>query len=303
MKAPTESITDDQLENLKYPVLCSPKIDGIRAVVKGGVVLSNSLKPIPNQHIQALLKDMEGCDGELVVGLPYKAHPEDEVFNRTTGAVRRVDGKPNFTFWVFDDLRSPEKPYKDREFGLTFDVINTGAPVEVVGVWYCSSPEEVKIYAAQMLSKGYEGIMIRDPYAPYRYGRCTTKEGYIFKYKPFDDVEAVIVGFEEQMENHNEKVVSELGTSKRSSHKANKTLKGTLGKFILKADKWPDTFKCGTGVGLTAKLRKEIWEDREGYLGKVVTIKYQKYGSLDKPRIPIFKGFRDCYDISPPETP
>lgn len=36
------------LESLKYPVLVSVKLDGVRALVIGGKVMSRSLKPIPN---------------------------------------------------------------------------------------------------------------------------------------------------------------------------------------------------------------------------------------------------------------
>jgi len=28
-------------------------------------------------------------------------------------------------------------------------------------------------------------------------------------------------------------------------------------------------------------------------MGKIITFKYQLYGTKDKPRMPIFKGFRD----------
>lgn len=38
----------------KYPVLVSPKLDGVRAIVKDGVLLSRSLKRIPNLHCQKL---------------------------------------------------------------------------------------------------------------------------------------------------------------------------------------------------------------------------------------------------------
>ena len=36
------------LSTLRFPVLASPKLDGVRAIVKDGVVLSRSLKKIPN---------------------------------------------------------------------------------------------------------------------------------------------------------------------------------------------------------------------------------------------------------------
>jgi len=58
--------------DLRFPLLASPKLDGIRAIVRNGQVLGRSLKPLPNKLIQRMLgrEDLEGLDGELIVGNP-----------------------------------------------------------------------------------------------------------------------------------------------------------------------------------------------------------------------------------------
>jgi len=297
MKAPSVSITDEQLKSLTYPVYGSPKLDGFRALTRNGKVLTSSLKELPNAYVQSILSDplLDGLDGELIVGSPYSEHPEDNVFNRTSGPLRRSYGEPDFTFYVFDYTPASDLPYHKR-----LDFLSPRFHPHVVVISQCilSCPEAVLYYEAEMLEAGYEGIMLRSPSAPYKFGRCTAKEAYIFKRKPCEDVEAVIIGFEEQEENLNEKVTSELGVSKRSSHKENKRGKGTLGAFILKSKLWEEPFSCGTGQGLTPQLRQDIWNNREKYLGKIVTVKYQAYGSIDKPRQPIYKGFRDKWDMT-----
>ena len=68
---------------LRYPVYTQPKLDGIRVVFKDGVVYSRSLKAIPNKHVQALFRHLQGVDGELIVGNPT-AH---DVFQKTTSGV------------------------------------------------------------------------------------------------------------------------------------------------------------------------------------------------------------------------
>ncbi len=56
---------------LKFPILVSKKLDGIRATVQGGRLLSRSLKPIANENVQARFAGLpEGLDGELIVGDP-----------------------------------------------------------------------------------------------------------------------------------------------------------------------------------------------------------------------------------------
>ena len=65
-------VTD--IELLNYPVLASPKLDGIRCVVIDGVAYSRSLKPIPNEEIQKFFSSgkYDGFDGELICG-PHNA--------------------------------------------------------------------------------------------------------------------------------------------------------------------------------------------------------------------------------------
>ena len=39
------------LEKIRYPVQATPKLDGIRALIIGGQLVSRKFKPIPNQWI------------------------------------------------------------------------------------------------------------------------------------------------------------------------------------------------------------------------------------------------------------
>lgn len=263
-----------------------------------GQVLSSSLKPIRNEYIRECLSDpiYEGLDGELVVGAPFCVDEEDDVFHRTSGPVRKKTGKPDFKFYAFDDFTNTKMTYEKRWLNYMDDIDLDH--VIILEQKELNSPEEVLAYEAECVEKGYEGIMIRRGTAPYKEGRATLREEYIFKRKPIADDEAIIVGFYEQTENLNEKVTNELGTTSRSGHKENKIPKGTLGGMILKSELWDDTFRCGTIVGGTLAFRKEVWENQDKYLGKMVKYKYQAYGSIDKPRQPIMKGFRDSSDMT-----
>ena len=55
-------------------------------------------------------------------------------------------------------------------------------------------------------------------------------------------------------------------------------------------------FKIGTGF--KADLRQWIWDHRDLYKGRVVKYKSQPHGSKDRPRLPVFLGFRDAIDQS-----
>ena len=152
-------------------------------------------------------------------------------------------------------------------------------------------------YEEKCVSEGYEGIMVRTLNGPYKCGRSTLRESFLLKIKRWTDSEGVIVAIQEQMHNENEKQKDELGHSKRSSHQAGMTPAGTLGRFSVKEIGTDILLGVGTGLGLTHELRQEIWDNRDKYIGKIITFKWQASGSKDAPRFPIFKGFRHENDL------
>ena len=292
MKPPSESISNEDLVGiLKYgPLLGSAKLDGYRCVTMNGAFTS-SMKKITNLYTQDILSDpiYNGLDGELIVGKPNLL----ETFNNTTGPIRKASGKPDFKFYVFDRHDMPGAPYSERLEALeSLPFVHVIKQVSLVTV------KGVVEYELRCVEGGFEGGIVRSPSGLYKPGRCTLKEGNIFKRKPTEDDECTIIGFEEQMLNTNKSKMNETGNMVRSSHKANKVGKGTLGKFIVRSPKWKNDFAIGTGTGLTDKLRQEIWDNREDLLNAIITYKFQMYGSIDAPRQPIYKGFRDPNDLT-----
>jgi DNA ligase-1 len=292
-KAPSKPITDEQLELLSYPVLGSVKLDGYRCTTENGAFTS-SMKPVTNRYIQNILSDpiYNGLDGELIVG-PAN---DPNVFNNTTGPVRRAEGKPDFTFYLFDHLDRLQQPYKIRHALL--HNVRSLPHIMVLTQRHLRSPKDVIAFDQWCVDQGFEGAMIRSTDGKYKQGRCTLRELNIFKRKPVADDECEIIGFEEQLENNNETYINELGLTVRSSHKENKTGKGTLGALVVKSKLWDEPFRIGTGVGLNDKLRKYMWENQSDFLGTIWVYKYQKYGSINAPRQPILKGCRDGKDIT-----
>ncbi|MCK5916119.1 MAG: hypothetical protein KAG92_08255, partial [Deltaproteobacteria bacterium] len=292
MKAPGEGVSIEILKSMTYPIACSAKLDGIRALATGNGVLSATLKPLGNIYMQNCLNDpaLAGLDGELVVGLPYADLnvPDDDVFNRTTGNIRRSSGEPDFKFYVFDDFTYKDQSYQERwidEFE-DMDRMNVNPHVVFLDQLICRNYNEALAYEEHLILQGYEGMMVRSLSAPYKEGRVTINQGHIFKRKPVEQDEAVVVAIYEQMKNNNEKTKDALGNGVRSAHKDNKTGKGTLGGVTLRSSRWQGTFNCGTIIGGTKEWRQKIWDDPSQIIGKTLTYIYQGYGSIDKPRQP-----------------
>ena len=273
------------LDNLRFPLLASPKLDGVRAIVKDGVVLSRSLKKIPNLHIQSTFKHLKGYDGELIVGAPTSK----TCYTDTVSGVMRVSGVPNVYFHVFDSISQPDAPYiKRRPY---FE--NDGSLIRVTQQVVNNLNELISLEEVY-LTLGYEGLILRDPEGRYKFGRSTTKEGILLKLKRMETDEAVVLAVVEEQHNGNEATTSELGRTKRSSHQANKTGKGSMGALHVRDVKSGVDFHIGTGF--TAEDRATMWASPP--VGKIVSYNHFPIGAVDKPRHPSFKGFRDARDMS-----
>ena len=288
------SATLENIGDAKFPLLASPKIDGIRCLMMDGKCVSRTFKPIPNNHVRSNMEALLAqypLDGELMV--------KDAAFNGVQSGIMRKDGEPNFEYWVFDHVSDLSTPYYKRmeELGKLHlpKFCKKVLPVMV------NNAEELTLLEENWLAQGFEGVMLRSVTSPYKNGRSSLNEHYLLKLKQFKDSEAVVIGFEELLHNENEAIEDELGHSVRSSHKANMVPANTLGKFLIVEvgdTPWKGKeFAIGTGLGLTAELRKEIWSNQDQYVGKIVKYRYQSHGVKELPRIPIWLGFRHPDDM------
>lgn len=287
--------TCEDITKLNYPVIASPKLDGIRCTVQNGEVVSRNLKPIPSTYVQGLLDYpwLEGIDGELVYGDPCAP----DCFNKTTSAVMRKDfpeelcaaGLKLYVFDKFSDGVFTKRLVEAR------DIAHQSPSVEFVPHHIINNYEELADYEHHHLELGYEGVMVRDPGGPYKHGRSTLNQGYLLKIKQFVDAEAEVIGYEEQMHNNNEATKDNLGHTKRSHEKAGMVPAGVLGALRVRDLKTGIEFNLGTGF--SGDERAALWIIKESLPGKFVTYKSFPVGVINKPRFPVYKGFRDPIDF------
>lgn len=277
----------EQLRKLKYPLLASPKLDGIRCLIhpeRGPV--TRKLLAIPNAHVRKVLtrNNLLYLDGELVVG----DVTDKLVYVNTVSGVMSVEGKPDFTFYVFDNFRHPERGYLQRHGSIRLP--NVDYLIRMVSGVECRNADDVLKIEEHYLGIGYEGVMLRSPMGLYKFNRSTLNEQYLMKFKRFTDDDAKVVGFKEYMHNNNEMTRNELGYAKRSGAKAGRVAAGMLGALICTNRKWTDEFDVGTGF--THEQRKQLWAERDTLVGRTIKFKHQEVGAKDKPRFPVFLAFR-----------
>jgi len=122
----------------------------------------------------------------------------------------------------------------------------------------------------QAVLGGYEGIMIKDPSAPYE---CKRSVAWL-KLKPFIEVSLEVVNVEE-------------GTGKNI---------GKLGAFVCEGVDDGKAIRVNVGSGFTDSNRDDYWNNRANVLGNIVEVRAdaitQNQDGTYSLRFPRFKGFR-----------
>jgi len=123
---------------------------------------------------------------------------------------------------------------------------------------------------AKAIAGGYEGIMLKDPEAPYE---CKRSVAWL-KLKPFIEVSLAIVEVEE-------------GTGKNV---------GKLGAFVCEGDDDGKLIRVNVGSGFSDDNRSTYWSGRDNLIGNVVEVRAdavtQNQDGSYSLRFPRFKGFR-----------
>ena len=299
MLAPNET---PDFSTLRFPLLSSTKLDGIRATLQGGQLLSRSLKPIPNRYVQERFTNLglpEGLDGELICGNPF-----DDPYKRTHSIVMSDDKPLDFygdtVRWRIFDKYDKDMGFRDRHNTARVAVLDNPSPyVVIVPHVVLNSVEELEAFERNTLALGYEGVMLRSMDGPYKQGRSTLNQGWLLKVKRYQEAEALIMDTYAEMENTNEEFTNELGRTARSSAKAGKVAKAQLGGFHVIGQ---GAFYNGIDFdvpnsSITHEDRKTLWEKRDDLKGKLLVYKFFPCGSDVRPRHPVFKWFRDRRDV------
>lgn len=289
---PMLAVDCGDIETVKLPVFASPKLDGIRCIITAQGALSRKLLPLPNVNVQSLLEGLPvGLDGELIAGDPTAP----DAYRKTVSMVMS-DDKPvrGLVFHVFD---------------LQLEAVFQVRYARLCDWFYRHTPhttmvEQTLIHSLPVLlemeekttAAGYEGLILRAPRSPYKHGRSTEKQGYLLKVKRFVDGEAEVIGVTELMHNGNAATVDETGHTKRGHKKEGMVPAGVMGTLVVRDVKTGVEFEIGTGF--TADERADIWQNPpDTWQGWLVKYKHFPVGAKDKPRHPVFLGWRDRRDI------
>jgi len=306
---------DANLEKLVFPYMAFPKIDGVRGTNPFGDLTARSGKPFKNVFNTEFFSrsDFVGFDGEMVVD----RITGDGIANETTSALNTIKGTVPTRWCLFDyviDGVNNEDPFQDRYdtliqrvTGLFEQSPELNQRLWVIPCQWVNSLEEFEAYEELKVAQGFEGVILRDPQAGYKYGRTTVKENSFLRVKRFLDAEIVVNEVVEGFTNLNEQKRTPHGAAERSTNKENMVPNGMIGSLIGTAIKdvtWKgdtliakgDQIEIAAGK-LTHNERRDYFKNQEKILGKIAKYQFFPVGFIDKPRFPTFQGLRDPLDM------
>ena len=281
----------DKLVEGNYPVMVQPKLDGIRCIMRkeNGKIVSRSRngKEFDTlEHLQESLVNLFDeypnliLDGELynhqykhdfnkIISLVRKKRP-DKVTDKWVESVNEARDK--IQYWVYDvpqiessDDMSTEYVKRVTEFlgGCVDDGLIPDMVKIVRSIW-CDDAESIPFNRTQFMLQGFEGAMVRLN-LPYESGRSKS----LLKCKEFSDAEYLVVGIDEGEGNRSgtakHLVCQDLETGKQF----NSNIKGTFEWY------------------------KELLDNKDQYIGKLVTVQYANLTPDGIPRFPFAIAFRD----------
>lgn len=170
-------------EDLAFPLIAQPKLDGIRCIARATGLFSREREPIETQpHIVGALRPLFEARPDLVLDGELYLHGEP--LQVIAPAARY--GATQLELHVFDI--ASDAPASERQGDLDRLILNLPF-VRRVSTIVCADIDDLDAHYGQCLADGYEGQMVRIPSAPYLNKRCRE----LLKRKPSEDAEAEIV--------------------------------------------------------------------------------------------------------------
>lgn len=296
------------LYELKYPLLASYKLDGVRCIFYKGKILSRSLKEIPNKQLKEKFEPIRKytedtqtiLDGEIyspnllfqdIISFVMTEDFEDKKTVKKFGRVLPIP--EDLKFYIFDSV-------VDDDINVRFQIRQEKARkskdwfpdlIEPVEHKFVNDKEDVEKYFEEALRDGYEGLILRDPKAGYKFGRATLKEKIIYKVKPYVTFDAKITGVVQstEVDPNAEKKINELGRSVTSKKKNDRIAIEKASAFYV--DYQGKELKVC--LAMTDEEKQEVWKNRDSYIGNWIEFKGMIVGMKDLPRHPIMTRFRE----------
>ena len=245
-------------DKISKPVYVQAKIEGdrLRAKMNTGddsikLYSSGGKVRVSLPHIQKELATLSNWRGYEVDGEAYRHGMEHSEIRSIVSRTKNLHpDHEKMHYYIFDVINDEPQGYRIYLLEQLFRRGNFKYLYRVP-TYRVDTYEELQKYYDKFIKRGYEGIIIRHPYATYLRRKVTT----LLKLKPRVSEYFRILNIVEE--------VSITGQPK-----------GTFGSFVCITEDG-QVFSVGTGV--TDRQRDMIWKNSEYFIGNKVKIRFQDY--------------------------
>ncbi len=264
-------------ENLRFPVLTQPKLDGVRMLTnfaRGNQLILTSRNGKPLAVEDGLREALGRLRADHGVGvLDGELYVPGVSFQTLLSMVKKRD--PRVQYHLFDMY---SEKHSDVPFSRRFEELRKivrylrSDRIVIVPCTPCNGTACIEKQLKQSIRDGYEGLMIRSPESPYEPGKRSKS---LLKYKKFRDAEFPIIGYEE-------------GRGKDV---------GTI-IFVCSATDDKDEMKNGRKTFRvrpkgTLAQRRTMFKAADSLVGSRLTVRFQELTDDGIPRFPVGIAVRD----------
>lgn len=262
----------DHFHKMKFPVISSSKLDGIRVNALESGLYSRSGKPFVSiPHIHKALSYFYTKYPEYVLdGEIYSSDLASE-FNKIISLVRKTkptwddiqESEKSVQFWVFDIFRKDGKEELDSydRKSLVRQIVREINSPYIIDLEFtiCGNQEDLDKMYGKYLANGVEGQMINSYTALYQHKRSAD----LLKRKEFQDAEFKILD-----------VISGVGNREGCGILVLESVTGKSFQCSIKGD---------------IEYMRKVFSERKQYIGRPATVKFQNYtpGTDMIPRFPV----------------
>jgi ATP-dependent DNA ligase len=231
---------EDRKKYISQPFYVQPKLDGVRLLVSKDGGISRTGKVVPGTEI--LGKGLE--EGQYVDG---EAFDPNLNFEELTSTFKTDPLKLKFHVFDFFDLKKLDMTFEER-----WEKVKSlkNSHYEYVETTLVMLREHVPMVHKKHVEEGHEGTMIREASSVYEVGQ---RSNYLLKFKDFQTEEYPIVDVKE-------------GTGRE---------KGTAIWVCKVGEQHFSARPEGT-----LEVRKKFLEEKDKYIGKRLTVRFQNLTAL-----------------------
>jgi ATP-dependent DNA ligase len=287
---------DVHRKHVRFPCVVQPKLDGVRMLAS----LSSSpylphptlvsrtgksfahLLPLFERDLAAIAGALSAAgaddlvlDGELYAHGRGFQHVVSLAKNTNADKVAGAAGTLKYHVYDLYVPGAPGAAFRERGALLRrlVEGVGSGSSLALVQTDACGSAAELTAFLDRFVREGYEGVMVRDPAAPYAPGK---RSNGLLKLKRFHDAEYEIVAVEEA-------TGKDAGTA--------------IFVCCLPVPKAPKAAKAKTTFRVrpvgTQQERAAMLAARARLVGKMLTVRYQELSDGGVPRFPVGVAVRD----------